>query len=379
MLNIKVGKYMKELSEARAKINEVDERMARLFEERMQAAKVIADYKKEHALPVYDAAREKAVIDRNKCFIRDYDISAYYVRFMDDVMALSKQYQERLISGTRIAYCGIEGAFANIAVTKIFPYGKAVSYPDFRAAYEAVESGECDCCVLPVENSYAGEVGQVMDLMFSGSLYVNGIYTLRIAHHMLGVDGASLKDVKTVVSHPQALAQCANYIRERNYKTLEYSNTAAAAKAVKEQNDPTVAAIASAETARLYGMNILDHDVNESAVNSTRFAVFSRAENRKLSTPDGKFILMFTVRNEVGALAQALNVLGSYGFNMRALKSRPMKDLAWQYYFYIEAEGDETGRNGSDMLRHIALHCDKLKVVGHYSEEILLEDGESYE
>ena len=87
---------------------------------------------------------------------------------------------------------------------------------------------------------------------------------------------------------------------------------------------------------------------------------------------------MFTVKNEVGALAQALNVLGSYGFNMRALKSRPMKDLAWQYYFYIEAEGDETGRNGTDMLRHIALHCDKLKVVGHYSEEILLEDGELY-
>lgn len=369
---------MKELNEARQVINGIDERMAALFEERMQAAKVIAAYKKEHGLPIYDAAREQALIARNQAFIKDPEIGAYYTRFLGDLMAVSKQYQERLISGAKIAYSGIEGAFANIAATKIFPYGKAIAYPDFRSAYEAVENGDCDCCVLPIENSYAGEVGQVMDLMFSGSLYVNGIYTLRIAQHLLGIRGASAKDVKTVVSHPQALAQCAGYIRNKNYKTVEYSNTAAAAKAVKEQNDPSVAAIASVETARLYGLEILDHDVNESALNSTRFAVFSRAENRRLSTPDGNFILMFTVKNEVGALAQALNVLGSYGFNMRALKSRPMKDLAWQYYFYIEAEGDETGRNGTDMLRHIALHCDKLKVVGHYSEEILLEDGELY-
>ena len=369
---------MDQLGEARVRINEIDEQMARLFEDRMQAAKAVASYKKEHGLPIYDAAREQTLIERNKAFIRDGEISAYYTRFLGGVMALSKQYQERLISGAKIAYCGIEGAFANIAATKIFPYGGVVSYPDFRSAYEAVENGDCDCCVLPIENSYAGEVGQVMDLMFSGSLYVNGIYTLRIAQHLLGVQGASLKQVKTVVSHPQALAQCAGYIRKRSYKTEEFSNTAAAAKSVKERNDPSAAAIASVETARLYGLEILDHDVNESAMNSTRFAVFSRAENRKLSTPDGNFILMFTVKNEVGALAQALNVLGSYGFNMRALKSRPMKDLAWQYYFYIEAEGDETGRNGADMLRHIALHCDKLKVVGHYSEEILLEDGETY-
>lgn len=370
--------FMDKLGEARQTINEIDEKMARLFEERMQAAKSIASYKKEHGLPIYDADREQTVIERNKVFIKDGEIGAYYPRFLSDIMAISKQYQERLISGAKIAYCGIEGAFANIAATKIFPYGKAISYPDFRSAYEAVENGECDCCVLPIENSYAGEVGQVMDLMFSGSLYVNGIYTLRIAQHLLGVQGADIRQIKTVVSHPQALAQCAGYIRKKGFKTIEYNNTAAAAKAVKDNDDPTVAAIASIETARLYGLEMLDHDVNESAMNSTRFAVFSRAENRKLSTPDGNFILMFTVKNEVGALAQALNVLGSYGFNMRALKSRPMKDLAWQYYFYIEAEGDETGRNGADMLRHIALHCDKLKVVGHYSEEVLLEDGEIY-
>lgn len=366
---------MDKLNEARSQINEIDKQMAELFESRMQAAAVIAEYKKQHALPIYDAAREQALIERNAAYIKDYQIRSYYVRFLNDEMAVSKQYQESIISGTKVAYSGIEGAYANIAARQAFPYGKAVSYPDFKAAYTAVESGECDCCVLPIENSYAGEVGRVMDLMFSGSLYVNGIYTLRITHNLLGVPGAQLRDVKTVVSHPQALAQCAEYIRKNGYKTVEYANTATAAKAVKDAGDKSVAAIASAETARLYGLEKLDHHINESAVNSTRFAVFSRAENKNVNTTgDSRFMLMFTVKNEVGALAQALNVLGSYGFNMRALRSRPMKGLAWQYYFYIEAEGDETGQNGSDMLRHIALHCDKLKVVGHYSDEIILEE-----
>ena len=271
---------MEKLNDSRQKINEIDRRMTALFEERMQAAKEIAAYKKERGLPIYDAAREQTVIERNKGYIKDHEIGSYYVRFLDSVMAVSKQYQEHLISGSKIGYCGIEGAFANIATKRIFPYGRAISYPDFRAAYEAVESGECDCCVLPVENSYAGEVGQVMDLMFSGSLYVNGIYTLRITHNLLGIPGASLKGVKTVVSHPQALAQCAGYIRKKGWKVVEYANTAMAAKAVKEANDSSIAAIASMETARLYGLEMLDHDINESAVNSTRFAVFSRTENR---------------------------------------------------------------------------------------------------
>jgi chorismate mutase/prephenate dehydratase len=366
---------MDNLQQARLEINEVDKEMAALFERRMRAAKEIAEYKKERGLQIYDAQRERAVIEKNSAYIGDYDIQSYYVRFLDDVMAVSKQYQESVISGVKIAYSGVEGAYADIAAKRIFPYGRQISYPDFRAAYEAVVSGECECCVLPLENSYAGEVGAVMDMLFQGSLYVNGIYSLRIAHNLLGVGGADIKDIKKVVSHPQALAQCAGYIRKHGFETVEYANTAKAAKAVRESGDKSVAAIASAETARLYGLDILDHDINESAENTTRFAVLSRAENKRVSTSgDSRFMLMFTVKNEAGALAQALNVLSSYGFNMRALRSRPMKDLAWEYYFYIEAEGDETGQNGSDMLRHLALHCDMLKVVGHFGSEVTLKE-----
>ena len=367
---------MDNLEKARLEINEIDREMAGLFERRMRAAELIAAYKKEHALPIFDSERENALIQKNAEYIKDSGIRSYYTRFLIEEMAVSKQYQESLIRGMKVAYSGIEGAFASLAARRIFPYGRTIAYPDFRAAYEAVERGECDSCVLPLENSYAGEVGQVMDLMFSGSLYVTGIYTLRIAQHLLGLPGASIKDIKTVISHPQALAQCAEYIRAKGYDTKEAPNTAVAAKMVKDGGDKTVTAIASSETERLYGLERLDHDINESAANSTRFAVFSRAENTKISADEAKFILMFTVKNEAGALVQALNVLGSYGFNMRALRSRPMKGLDWQYYFYIEAEGDDYGENGSTMLRHLALHCDKLRVVGRYSDEILLKEDE---
>ena len=367
---------MDKLEQARLEINDIDREMAELFARRMKATKSIAEYKKERGLPIYDASRESVVIQRNAENIKDYAIRSYFVKFLQEEMAISKQYQESIIKGVKVAYSGIEGAYANIAARRIFPYGRIASYPDFKAAYNAVENGECDCCVLPIENSYAGEVGAVMDLMFAGDLHVNGIYTLKIAHCLLGVKGAKISDIKTVTAHPQALSQCAEYIKKKGFKTKDATNNALAAKAVFENGDPSVAAIASDENARLYGLEIIDHDINDSDINSTRFAVFSRAENTAANT-DGKFLLMFSVKNEPGTLAKAINIIADFGFNMKVLRSRPVKNEAWQYYFYIEAEGDDTGENGRKMLEAIAEHCTKLKVAGRCKDEILLrKDGE---
>lgn len=154
----------------------------------------------------------------------------------------------------KIAYSGVEGAFANIAASRIFPDGHLVSFGDFEEAYNAVVDGECDCCVLPIENSFAGEVGQVMDLMFQGSLYINGVYGLPVVQNLLALPGTKMSDIKEVVSHPQALSQCAAYITKHGYSMRQSSNTARAAKEVVERGDPHVAAIASAETAELYGL-----------------------------------------------------------------------------------------------------------------------------
>ena len=266
----------------------------------------------------------------------------------------------------KIAYSGIEGAFANIAAKKIFPKEELVSFSDFRTAYEAVEKGECDYAVLPIENSYAGEVGQVTDLMFQGNLVVNGVYNLNVIQNLLGVKGSSLTTVSKVISHPQALEQSTDFIQKYNWKTEDALNTARAAKLVADSNDKSLAAIASAETAELYGLEILAKGINGKEDNATRFAILSRDDKWRFSKNEKTVIIMFTVKNEAGALVKVLNRLGEFGFNMSVIRSRPLKGLAWTYYFYIEAEGDYGTPAWEQMILEMKYRCDKLKVLGRF-------------
>ncbi len=360
---------MADLENARMIIDQTDKEMARLFIKRMEAVKEIARYKSQNGLPVYDAKREALMIEKNAALIPNAELASYYVSFLRETIEISKSYQTAILKGMKIAFCGVEGAFANIAAKKIFPSGRLVAYSDFLAAYSAVSKGKCDCCVLPIENSTAGEVGQVTDLMFSGSLYVNGVYSLPIRHHLLGLPHAHLADVKKVISHPQALMQCNKYISDHAFVSENAENTAVAAKKAADLNDPSVAAIASSDTASLYGLRILDHDINEQSANTTRFAVFSRSVNENVAA-DNNFILLFTVNNAVGALAKAVNIISAHGFDMRVLRSRPVKDVPWQYYFYVEAKGDQRSDEGVKMQRELSVCCETLKIAGHFPDEI---------
>ena len=360
---------MNDLELARKEITRIDGEMARLFEARMEAAETIAHYKKEHGLSIRDYARESELIKRNRQHIRRSDIESYYVQFLRDVIDHSCAFQSRIMNGMRVTYSGTEGAFAHAAARRMFPEAELVAFPGFKEAYEAVERGEYDCAVLPLENSYAGEVGTVMDLLFSGDLYVNQVIDMPIVENLIGCEGATLESVRTVISHPQALEQCARYIQRRGYETRTYSNTALAAQYVRELNDPTVAAIAADEASSIFGLKVLDSEINDSKNNTTRFATFSRSPNKPVSgvkREDENFILVFTVQNEAGALAQTLNIIGAHGYNMRSLRSRPMKDLRWNYFFYIEAEGNINTEDGNDMIRELTAICAKLKLVGTY-------------
>jgi chorismate mutase/prephenate dehydratase len=217
------------LEEARRIINEVDAEMAALFVKRMRAAEMVSAHKAEFGLPILDQKREEAVVARNAALVEDETLRGYYIDYLKHTMALSRAYQYRLQSGLKVAYSGVEGAFAHIAAGRIFPGGNRVSCGDFKAAYDAVVRGECDVAVLPIENSYAGEVGTTVDLIFSGSLFINGIYELEIHQNLLGLPEASAEDIQRVTSHPQALAQCHDYIETRGLATEETSNTALAA------------------------------------------------------------------------------------------------------------------------------------------------------
>ncbi len=360
---------MSELDAARAEIARIDEEMARLFEKRMKEVERIAAYKKENGLPIRDPGREDVLLSRGRSLIRDAAVEEQYVAFMHRVLDVSCAYQKTLIQGRTAAFSGVEGAYAHIAARKLFPEARCVGFGAFEDAYRAVESGECDCAVLPLENSYAGEVGTVMDLLFTGSLYINQVMDLPIQHSLMACPGAELSGIRTVLSHGQALRQCAAFIHSHGWETMEYANTALAARHVREMNDPSVAAIASEETAELYGLTLLERGISDAANNTTRFAVLSRSQNRpsRAGVKDNAgFILVFTVQNRAGALAQTLNIIGAHGYNMKNLRSRPMKDLQWNYYFYIEAEGDIATENGELLMRELGALCARLKLVGIY-------------
>ena len=358
------------LDDARKIINDVDSKMADLFCQRMRAAEMVAEYKKEHGLKIFDASREEQVISKNSQLIEDTVLREYYVNFLKNNMAVSRAYQDRLMEGMKVAYCGTEGAFAHIATCKLFPTARKVAFGDFESAYLAVVNGECDSAVLPVENSYNGEVGNVTDLMFSGSLYVNGMTELAVTQDLLALPASSLADIKKVLSHPQALGQCRDYLKEKGFEQLEYTNTALAAKYVAERGDKSIAAIASAEAAEIFGLKVIERNINASRSNTTRFAVFSKSENKHASKEMGiHTVLLFTVRNEAGALAKAIDVIGKHGFNMRTIRSRPMKELLWQYYFYVEAEGNIHTDEGKAMMEELCNYCDKLKSIGTYVKD----------
>ena len=353
------------LEEARKIINEVDAEMARLFVKRMRAAELVYEHKKEFGLPILDEKREQAVIAQNAALVEDEVLKGYYMDYLKHLMSVSRAYQYRLQSGLKVAYSGVEGAFAHIAAGRIFPEGNRISYSDFKAAYEAVVRGECDAAVLPIENSYAGEVGQTIDLLFSGSLFINGIYELEIHQNLLGLPEASVEDIKRVTSHPQALSQCHDYIKLRGFATEEVSNTALAAKTVAEGGDKTLGAIASVETAEIYGLKVIEANINKSGENTTRFAVLSKV--RAVSPALTSTVLMFTVKHEAGSLAQAIGIIGRHGYNMTALRSRPMKKHSWQYYFYVEIDGTTDTESGAAMLAELNTVCERLKVAGTFS------------
>ncbi|MBR3039752.1 MAG: bifunctional chorismate mutase/prephenate dehydratase [Lachnospiraceae bacterium] len=280
----------------------------------------------------------------------------------------------------QIAYSGVQGAYAGIVASKIFPEGELVSYSSFRQAYEAVEKKECDYAVLPIENSFAGEVAQVTDLLYSGSLTIAGIFELPIVHNILGIEGTDLSRIKTVYSHPQALDQCSEYIYLHGFEKRVATNTAMAAKEVALLEDPTMAAIASKETAQIYGLKILESAINESESNTTRFVVLkldketSNIEQKEIFKRKEAFTMILIVKNEAGAVARAITTIGDFGFNMRTLRSRPQKTLLWNYYFYIEGEGDLSTVKGVKMLEMLKENCEMVKVLGNYPADVVFED-----
>ena len=356
---------MDALEQARAEIDTVDAQLAALFERRMAAVLQVAEYKRAHGLPIYDAAREAAVLEKAAARIQQPALRPYYKDHVQHMMDLAKQYEAAVLGRNRAAYQGVEGAFAHIALKALFPHAEAVSYSTWDEVFEAVASGEAAHGVVPFENSHAGDVSAVLDLCYNHpELWVVDVYDLPISQNLLVLPGTQLSQLRTVYSHQQAIAQSETFLKQFRLPATAMANTAMAAKFVAESKDPTKAAIASAETAALYGLEILVPNINTDGDNTTRFIVLSREK----PTVGNRFSLLFTVDNKPGKLAEVIQVIGASGFNMESIKSRPMPHVPFEYYFYVELVGDAAAGETAALLRELDRTCRTVRLLGVYTK-----------
>ena len=330
---------MDALDKARAEIDAVDAQLAALFERRMAAVLAVAAYKKAHGLPIFDAAREAVVLDKAAARIQEPALRPYYRDHVQNMMDVAKQYEAAVLGRNRAAYQGVEGAFAHIALKALFPHAEAISCPTWDEVFDAVERGDASHGVVPFENSHAGDVSAVLDLCYNHpDLWVVDVYDLPISQNLLVLPGTQLNELKMVYSHQQAIAQSETFLRQFHLPATAMPNTAMAAKFVADGGDRGLAAIASVETAALYGLEVLVPSINT----------------------DGD--------NTPGKLAEVIQIIGASGYNMESIKSRPLPHVPFDYYFYVELVGDPTADETAALLRELDHTCRTVRLLGVYTK-----------
>lgn len=265
-----------------------------------------------------------------------------------------------------IAYQGIEGANSHEAAQMLFPNGMLKAYKTFEDVFKAVEEGECDYAVLPVENSTAGSVSAVYDLILRYRYYIVGAYDMKIDHCLAGLKQSELCDIEKVISHPQALSQCGGYTKKMGFETISCSNTAVAARETANEKRLNLAAICSRRAAEEYGLKILDSHLQDNANNTTRFIVISK----KLYIADNanKVSLCFSLPHVTGALFHMLQRFDALGLNLTKIESRPVPDKDFEYLFYLDFSGNVRTESVTGLLCRLDEELPEFSFLGNYYE-----------
>ncbi|HKW78030.1 MAG TPA: prephenate dehydratase [Candidatus Limnocylindria bacterium] len=274
-----------------------------------------------------------------------------------------------------VAYQGQEGAFSEDVTAALFPEQTRAARRTFAEVFAALETSEVEAAVVPVENTHAGAVADVYDLLRAHkTVQVVAEAVFRVRHCLLGVKGAQLAGVRVARSHPQALAQCEDFLRANNIRPEVAFDTAGAAMEVAAAKDPAVAAIASRRAAQRYGLAVLAADIESSAENYTRFfalgrrddgAVLTRIATRHLGGP-AKTSLVYTTKNQPGALTRSLEPFATAGLQLTKIESRPSRGAPWEYVFYLDFEGDPAASPGREALALMQVCCEWIQLLGTY-------------
>lgn len=374
-----------ELSEIRENIDRIDKQIIKLFAERMECAKLVGEYKKEHNIPILNEEREKEILDSTEKSCGEYGSSARIL--FGNIMELSRALQHDIVgSGSelrniiensekiipsdikeKVAIQGIKGANSSEAAVKIFPNGELHYYNTFEDVFAAIDKGECSFGVLPVENSSAGSVMAVYDLLLKYRFYICTALNLKIDNCICGIKQSELEDITEVWSHPQALAQCSNYINEHHLKAVTSQNTAVAARDIANEKRLTCAAVCSKGACSEYGLKVLLENFQNNPNNSTRFIVISK----KLYTANNadKISLCFSLPHVTGSLYSVLCRFSSHGLNLTKIESRPMENGKFEYLFYLDFTGNVKSEGVINLLCALYNELPEFSFLGNYSEQ----------
>ncbi len=379
-----------ELSDYRKKLDEIDEDLLRLFSERMNIAAQIASWKQENSLPVLDARREKEKLQRIE-EMSDPELSDYSFTLFSMLMELSRSRQNRILHRESpetkaieaalrdtpqlfpekavVACQGVEGAYSGIACEKLFARPSIFYFSSFDAVFTAVEKGLCRYGVIPVENSTAGTVNAVYDLMVKHDFRIVRSVRIKVDHNLLVRPGTKEEDIREIYSHGQAISQCAGFLqRFPNAKIIPCENTAVAAKMVAESAEAGVAALSSRSCAKLYGLEILMSSVQDSDNNYTRFICISK--NLEIYPGADHTSLMMVIRDEPGTLHHVLARFYVLGINMHKLESRPIPGRNWEYRFYFDLDTSVYSPKFIQLMGELGDICEEYEYLGSYSEVV---------
>ena len=381
-------KTMPDNSEYRKKIDDIDRQITRLLEERMETSAAIAAYKKEHGIPVYDAARERSKMN-GIAENTDPELRSYMTLLYSMIFEISRSYQTRIIgersglaakiSGAvdntpklfpdfaSVACQGIDGANSQFACDKLFGHANIMYFSDFGAVFKAIEKGLCKYGVVPVENSTAGSVNSVYDLMMNHKFYIVRSIRLKIDHNLLVNPGAKLSDIREIYSHEQAISQCSGFLAGLSgVKIIPCENTAVAAKTVSESEGNDKAALASRQCASLYNLECLAGSVQNTDNNYTRFICISK--DLEIYPGADRTSLMLTLPHEQGSLYRLLSKFYALGINLNKLESRPLPGSDFEFMFYFDVDTPVYSPSLMQLLDELPLYCERFTYLGSYGE-----------
>ena len=369
---------MNDLEKIRSEINLVDEQILEALASRRKLAEEIIRAKDQLGSPIRDALREEQMLAELIAKGRSQGLDAHLVtRVFHEIIDDSIRSQQLHLMDydksdlTRVAFQGIEGAYSELAGRKYFaPYLDKTLFagvPSPEQLIDAIEDGDVDYGILPVENTAAGSINEVYDLLSCAQVSIVGEEVLRIQHCLLAIEEVPLARIRQVYSHSQALAECMKFVSKLpNCQAMPYADSAMAVKKVKEEKDPSIAAIASEEAGRLYGLKVLRRNIEDQQNNYTRFLILSKRPGIVDLRIPCKTSLILATSHEEGSLLKALTLLHEHKINLLKLESRPIPGMPFQYLFYIDFEGNAAEERIAQALEKLRSATTSLKVLGSY-------------